>query len=366
MTIKESIPPHILSDLCNPETYLYIAPNWKVQYSQGEIWLYNESAGSHSYTLDSSAYKIIRLVDSKGASVHDIQREKIGNWLATAMDLWTADIIRLRNNEQEDYDGTETSSRYIWFDEYLGRYASPSFPLRRMRENLATSKICLIGLGGFGSTLALSLAAHGVGSLRLVDGDIIESSNLPRQILYTEKSIGQPKAEILREAILSNNSAVKIDSDCRYVHSMNDALDVVNGCDFVVLGADQPRLHIRNWVGKACLEHKVPHLFMAGAWVGPLTVPGLSPCHACVGRSHGTRISDAKGWIESLSIDHQPPRASFGPRPLILAGYMASAILHFLTGIDREQLLYRRFRHTLFGGVEEEHLVRYRNCPICG
>ncbi|WP_082928246.1 HesA/MoeB/ThiF family protein [Cupriavidus gilardii] len=365
MITKERIPPNILIDVQKPDTILEIAPNWSIQEAQDKIWLYNESAGAISFSRDSMEAKILDAVQSRKTCVREVAQ---ANLAATKvlLDLWCSNIIRLNSSDELDERDRSNPSRYIWFEEYLRRYASPSLPVSKMFADLACAKVCIIGLGGVGSTLALSLAASGVGALRLVDGDKIEESNLPRQILYAESTLGQDKSLALKSAILRNNSQTAVDAHVGYISSLDDARDAVGGCDFVALCADQPRFLIRNWVGKACFEKHIPHISMAGQWVGPISVPGLSPCHACIGRFHGARVADTTGYIESLNGASVPPRASFGPRPLILSGFFSSAIIHFLVGIDRESLLHRRFKFDVLGGMEEETLVQYRNCVVCG
>ncbi|MDH6590693.1 hypothetical protein M2165_000582 [Variovorax sp. TBS-050B] len=364
MLDKERIPSYLLDDIQKPGTKLYISRSWKIREYSSRLWLYNESAGSVDFDISDATARMVSLIAKGNAVVGDATKISADSWLRILLYLWKNDILRIA--EDGNIRVSTAPSRYIWFEEYLRRYASPSWSINQMLAALASSKVCVIGLGGLGATLGLSLAASGIGSIKLVDGDAIEESNLPRQILYSEQSIGRNKANVLRDVILSNNSATDVDVHPAFISSSEDAVAATKGCDLVALCADQPRFKIRNWVGKACLERKIPYVFMAGQWVGPLSVPGASPCYACVGRFHGSRISDVPGYLEMHSSEEIPPRASFGPRPLVLAGFISAAIMHFLAGIDRESLLSRRFKCDLQGRLEEEELVRYRNCPVCG
>ncbi|SOZ19090.1 conserved hypothetical protein [Cupriavidus taiwanensis] len=366
MNFSKYTPSYLIEDCRRPETGLYLAPNWTIKVDGGFMSLFHESVGVISVDCEDPTSTIIECIAKGGATVADAMTLAESQWLSILLSLWQKGVVRLDDGGiHTQFLKSATPSRYIWFEEYLRTYAGPSKKLEQMLKALADAKVCVIGLGGLGATLSLSLAASGVGRLRLVDGDVIEESNLPRQILYSETSIGQKKVSVLRNAILANNSATRVDTVDEFVASQDEAHHAVEDCDFVILCADEPRLAIRNWVGKACFENKIPSIAMAGQWIGPITVPGESPCHACVGRFHGSRISDAAGFLRSTA-EASSVRASFGPRPLILAGFMSSAVIHYLTGIDRETLLNRRFQVDIAGHVQEEHLVRYRNCIVCG
>lgn len=360
------MPAYLLRDLQRASTGLYIAPNWQTDLSDGRVYLFHESAGVASFDCNDLIWKVVDRVARGRATVHDAVELLQARSLGVLLDLWQRRILRVDDGVNEvATDRSTKPSRYVWFSEYLRTYAGPSNTVQQMLHALATAKVCVIGLGGLGATVALSLAASGVGRLRLIDGDIVEESNLPRQILYTEASIGRKKAYTLRDVILANNAAVRIEAIDGCIGTQEDADAAVDGCDLVVLCADQPRFDLRNWVGKASLGQGVPSIAMAGQWVGPLSVPGQSPCHVCVGRFHGSRIADPAGFVASLQ-GATPERESFGPRPLILAGFMASTVLRYLTRIDTETPLHRRFRVDVMGRVEEEQIVRYRNCFLCG
>lgn len=356
------MPSYLLGDLQRLETELYLAPSWSIDVAGRRMHLFHESAGAVTFDRGDPITKIIGRIAEGDATVADAMALAQANWLGVLVRLWQNGILRI-------HDGCAQSSvrqsRYVWFEEYLRTYAGPSRTIEQMFRALATAKVCVIGLGGLGATLSLSLAASGIGMLRLIDGDVVEESNLPRQILYSEASIGGKKVSALKEMILANNSATRVEAIDQFVTSQHDAEAAISGCDFVILCADQPRFVIRNYVGNACFGQGVPSLTMAGQWVGPVSVPGKSPCHACVGRFHGSRLSDAAGFI-ACTARVPSIRASFAPRPLILAGFMASTVIHFLTGIDTETPLDRRFQVDLAGYIKEDRLVRYRNCLVCG
>jgi molybdopterin/thiamine biosynthesis adenylyltransferase/rhodanese-related sulfurtransferase len=102
---------------------------------------------------------------------------------------------------------------------------------------LCEAKVLILGCGGLGSPLALYLAAAGVGRIGLVDGDLVELSNLQRQILYAEKDVGREKSLAATERIRSANASVRVDTYSRRFEGAW-ALDVAPDYDVLVDGTD--------------------------------------------------------------------------------------------------------------------------------
>jgi len=98
-------------------------------------------------------------------------------------------------------------------DEQLLRYSRqillPQIDVQGQEKMLA-ARVLLIGMGGLGSPAAMYLAAAGVGELVLVDDDCVDETNLQRQIVYTEKHVGELKVESAKQTLQSINTAIKI------------------------------------------------------------------------------------------------------------------------------------------------------------
>lgn len=158
------------------------------------------------------------------------------------------------------------------------------------QQRLSDLKITLIGVGGIGNWVGLNLLGLGIKKLRLVDHDVIEESNLPRQVLFNETDIGKLKTDAAEREFLRRNKELDVEKICEEV-SENNVLDLVAGSDFVVLSADKPFFKIQKWVNKACLEKGVPLLNVGYAEgegiMGPMVLPGNYPCLACNGHLDG-------------------------------------------------------------------------------
>ena len=107
----------------------------------------------------------------------------------------------------------------------------------RGQRNLLNAKVLIIGAGGLGSPVAMYLGLAGVGTLGIVDFDVVEISNLQRQILHRESDIGTPKVESAKRTLAEYNSDVKVITHQAPLSSDN-AMEIISGYDIVVNGAD--------------------------------------------------------------------------------------------------------------------------------
>ena len=108
---------------------------------------------------------------------------------------------------------------------------------REAQEKLLQAKVLLVGAGGLGSPVALYLAAAGVGTIGVVDGDTVSITNLQRQVLHSTKDINRPKVEVARERIEAINPDVNVRTYELYLNEAN-AMKLIESYDFVIDGTD--------------------------------------------------------------------------------------------------------------------------------
>lgn len=120
-------------------------------------------------------------------------------------------------------------------DEYLARFSRqilvPGFDLEG-QQALSRARVAIVGCGGLGNMVALYLAAAGIGFVRLIDDDVVDASNLPRQIAYIEDDVGKAKAHVLAHAMVKRASDIGVEVCVQRLQSNNasallDAVDVV-------------------------------------------------------------------------------------------------------------------------------------------
>jgi molybdopterin/thiamine biosynthesis adenylyltransferase/rhodanese-related sulfurtransferase len=150
------------------------------------------------------------------------------------------------------------------------------------QAKLLDSRVLLVGAGGLGSPAALYLAAAGVGTLGIVDFDVVDASNLQRQVLHNMDRIGQAKVESARETLTALNPDVKIEPYQTRL-SADNVLDILSGYDLVVDGGDN--FPTRYLVNDASLHLRIPVVHGAiFRFEGQVSVfnPYQGPCYRCL------------------------------------------------------------------------------------
>ena len=145
--------------------------------------------------------------------------------------------------------------------EELARYNRhiiiPEFGMEGQKR-LKASKVLVIGTGGLGSPLLLYLAAAGVGTLGIVDFDVVDDSNLQRQVLYSVSDVGRSKVEAAKERLLALNPHITIHTYNEMLTSAN-ALEIFKGYDLVADGTDN--FPTRYLVNDACYLTSIPNVY---------------------------------------------------------------------------------------------------------
>jgi adenylyltransferase/sulfurtransferase len=152
----------------------------------------------------------------------------------------------------------------------------------RGQERLKAARVALIGAGGIGSPAALYLAAAGVGTLGVVDYDVVEASNLQRQLLFDTASIGAPKCEAAAARLTALNPEVRVVSHPIELCAAN-ARALIEGYDLIIDGSD--RVGTRYLVNDACVLYRRALVSAAiHRFEGQIMtyLPGQAPCYRCL------------------------------------------------------------------------------------
>ena len=141
---------------------------------------------------------------------------------------------------------------------------------REEQAILADRTVAVIGCGGLGGYLIELLCRVGVGTIRAVDGDVFEQSNLNRQLLSTMDTLGTPKAQAAAARVKAIDPGIRVEARCVYLDEHN-ARELISGCDAVVDALDS--IAARRTLAKACEMLQIPLVFGGiSGWVAQAAV----------------------------------------------------------------------------------------------
>jgi sulfur-carrier protein adenylyltransferase/sulfurtransferase len=223
------------------------------------------------------------------------------------------------------------------------------------QERLQRARVLVAGAGGLGSPAALYLAAAGVGTLGIIDGDCIELSNLQRQVLFASADVGRGKAAMARERLLALNPEIAVVAHASTLTAQN-VTSVLEGYDLVLDGTD--RVNTRYLINDACVILGKPlvsaaiHRFEGQAMT---YAPGRGPCYRCL------FAQPQPGAVASCA-----EAGVLGVLPGVLGAIQATEAIKLVTGIG-EPLIGRLL---IYDALElrftELPVARRADCAVCG
>lgn len=219
------------------------------------------------------------------------------------------------------------------------------------QEKLGHSRVLIIGAGGLGSPAAYYLAAAGVGTLGLMDCDIVEPSNLQRQILHFTSDIGRPKTESAVEKLKALNPEIKLRIYQKRLTQKN-ATEILSGFDFIIDATDN--FESKVLIANACHATKKPysHAGILRFFGQTMTViPGRTACYRCV--------------FESPPKNPKIPQGPLGAVPGVIGAIQAIEAIKYLVNIG--DLLVNRLLtfDALKMKFREVPVKRNPHCRLC-
>jgi sulfur-carrier protein adenylyltransferase/sulfurtransferase len=226
------------------------------------------------------------------------------------------------------------------------------------QTKLAHARVALIGAGGLGSPAALYLAAAGVGTLRLIDDDRVERSNLQRQVVHSDARVGMSKVESAAIALNALNPEVRVDLRAARLAAAN-VEELLRDIDVVLDGADN--FPTRYLLDAACRQLRIPLVYGAvHRFSGQASVFDArrtdSPCYRCL-------FPDPPSAAEAPNCAEA---GVLGVLPGIIGMLQATETIKLILGIG-DSLVGRLLCYDALGGsFRELRLARDPHCPGCG
>lgn len=223
------------------------------------------------------------------------------------------------------------------------------------QKRLRKSRVCIVGLGGLGCSAAVQLTRLGVGFLRLVDMDIVEVSNLHRQVLYDMNDVGYPKVDAAKNRVLEIGPDIAVETFSDFLDASN-VEEVIKGVDVVVDGLDS--LGTRYILNAACIKSGIPFVFASAieSYGNVYTmIPGETACLECF-----------YGGVEEEDLPSCAQVGIFLPSLMAITGIEVSEAVRVILRkppLLKGKLLYIDFTDMSFREID---IVRNESCPVCG
>ncbi len=238
---------------------------------------------------------------------------------------------------------------------YARHIALPDIGLEG-QQRLKRSRVLCVGAGGLGSPLAMYLAAAGVGTIGMVDDDVVDESNLQRQLLHGTSDVGRSKLDSAIERLFDVNPNVKIEPHYKRLSSSN-ALEIFGGYHVVVDGTDN--FPTRYLVNDACVLLGIPNVYgSVFRWEGQVSVFAnkSGPCYRCLFREPpppGLVPNCAEGGV-------------LGALPGIIGTMQAMEAIKLILEVGKSLVGRLMIFDALEMSWREVGLRRNPTCPVCG
>lgn len=241
----------------------------------------------------------------------------------------------------------------------LERYARhlclPRIGLEGQRK-LKQSSVLIVGLGGLGSSLALLMATAGIGTIGLLDDDIVKLGNLPRQVLYTYDDIGDLKAVAAEKRLCQRNPEVLLRVYCQKLLEDN-AEKIIRDFDLVLDGTDN--LSARRIINQACVHHNKPYIYGAVDYFdGQVSVfwKGKGPCLNCL-----YPLEEKEDLYPNETL-----HGVLSTLPTLVSTIQATEAIKIITGAGKPLIGRLLIIDGLNGEFQNVAIKNDQNCEVCG
>lgn len=332
-------------------------------------FLFNSSGSVLPFALNEVAFRCLQYIDGtnsieqikakSGINIYEIEK--------LIEELKKANIIC-------DTIVTATHNIPTRFSTQLNFFADFEAEISReeMQERLNSSHAMIVGLGGVGTWVAYGLALAGVGTLTLIDPDIIEEGNLNRQCLFTNSDIGMPKAETVAMKLSEISSTSKYHVFRKKITTSHECVTFAENTNIIINCADEPNTDKMNRViTEAGHAISIPHVLCGGydghlGFIGPTVIPGQSACWYCYEQSLDRQLNRA-GYEQLMVTESHFKGGNIGAISAIVANYHTLEAIKVLSGFARPAMLNRAAElDFLTFDIHFRHFTAQHDCSICG
>ena len=218
------------------------------------------------------------------------------------------------------------------------------------QQRLKNARVAIIGIGALGTYAAEMLVRAGVGTIVLIDDDIVESSNLQRQALFSEKDVGRKKVEPAQEKLTNINSMVSVEAITKGIDKTTISMLQEKNVDLILDCTDN--VETRFLLNKFCHSENISWIYASAVqtqgYVMPIFPSG--PCLSCFLGDKDGESACAAGILNTL--------------PAMISSLQTTLALKILMGKQLEPVLY--YVDVWKGEIKKITVKRKKNCSVCG
>lgn len=215
------------------------------------------------------------------------------------------------------------------------------------QERLKQAKVLVVGAGGLGSPASMYLAAAGVGTLGIADGDVVDSSNLQRQVVHQAEDVGKEKSQSAQEQLKKLNSFITINQHGKLTEE--NAESIIKDYDVVVDGVDS--LEVKQLINKTCVALKKPLVYGAAVGMeGQLAVFQGNGCLTCLVETPAAPSCSVEGVLPTV--------------PGVIGMLQAGEVIKLILGMKPVEGLLLYDFHS--GDFRSFAFTKNPHCSTCG
>ncbi len=229
----------------------------------------------------------------------------------------------------------------------MNRYHRQEILIGKEKQKLLqNSKVAIIGVGAIG-TLTAELLARAGANLLLIDRDIIDLTNLQRQVLFSEEDLNKNKADVAREKLSKINSTIEIKAANIHLNSQN--ISILKKCNLILDCTDN--LKTRYLINDFCKKNKLPWIYAAAIKKQGMIIPFFpeGPCLNCLGTKITRETCNVFGVLNTITS--------------LVATLQTSLAMKFLTKEDIQTKLFQISLDKL--SINKININKKEDCPTC-
>lgn len=254
---------------------------------------------------------------------------------------------------------------------FIEDYVSINDEKVKVWNTIRSSHVVIVGLGAVGTWVTFQLAQSGVKSFTLIDADIVEETNLHRQLSFGFNDIGKNKIDIVHQNLLEIDSQISVNKVYKYIDEtgideyVKDASLVINCADIPTV--DQTAM----WIGESCMKYRIPHIIAGGynlhlSLIGQTIIPFRSACVKCFETKLYEINQIDTSNLRKLHIENRKI-GSFGPICAISASIAAMEAIKVLSKVIKPANINRRGEFDIYSmDVKYMNITNDDNCEWCG